>query len=637
MWSKDFFYSSISLCSVFEKKTHTIMGPNPTTAVSPDDVDAGVIPRALTAIFANLEEKKQQQAKSGHELEYQVSVQFLELYGEEIRDLLATSHRNSDKLTIRDALGTDEPEVVGATQSSVSSAAQALQHLSHGMLRRVTGATAMNESSSRSHAIFAVVIEQVILFHSQECGDRSVEDDEDQMQVLRSKFNFVDLAGAERQKRTGASGKRLKEGIDINKGLSNLGNVISALGDPRKRGRTHVPYRDAKLTRLLKGSLGGNHKTLMIACVSPAAVNMGESLNCLRYANRAKNIQNKAVVNVDANTRLVQDLQGQVATLASNLLKAIDGNISDMQFSRENLVALSMGGALGPSSKAMSLPPKRVRSVANGNVTARLKETEQELLSTQALLQQSQKYHDDAELELFTVRAQNNVFHAQISALTDNSCNNESLAPEAIKQAFIEKAVDYEKEISRLQEQLRSAEASSMQHRYFSEDPFVDDGSIEDVESLVLQEECALEVSRDQLLLLRSTVSPSAEVKISNVSSPPSSEEEVEADDFVRPGSFEQLTPVIQYLAPEDNGVVSSEQPDTPSSDFLDRKVQQVHVDIRELTRSIEAKEKLIVQIKRNKEREMVCIIDRFIHLSFSYLTVYRSCRQIVVGDAKDF
>jgi Kinesin motor domain len=571
------------------------MGPNPTTAVSPNDVDAGVIPRALTAIFANLEEKKQQQAKSGHDFEYQVSVQFLELYGEEIRDLLSTtSLRSNDKLTIRDALGTDEPEVVGVTQSAVSSAAHALQHLSHGMLRRVTGATAMNESSSRSHAIFAVVIEQVIMFHSQECGDRSV-DDEDQMQVLRSKFNFVDLAGAERQKRTGASGKRLKEGIDINKGLSNLGNVISALGDPRKRGRTHVPYRDAKLTRLLKGSLGGNHKTLMIACVSPAAVNMGESLNCLRYANRAKNIQNKAVVNVDANTRLVQELQGQVAALASDLLKAIDGNGSDMQFSRESLVTLSAGGALGPSSKAMSPPPKPVHSVANGSVNARLKETEKELLSTQELLRQSQKYHDDAELELFTVRAQNNVFHAQISALTDSRNNNESLVPDAFKQAFVEKAVDYEKEISRLQGLLQSAESTAINQPYF-----IDDCSMDDVESLVLREEQALDESRDRLRQLRLEG-----VKRSCVSLPLASGE-IETEDFVGPDNVERLT--ARYLPPEDNIELSTAQPDSPSEELSDLMVQQFCVDINELTRSIEAKEKLIQQIKRNKEREIVCI-----------------------------
>lgn len=268
-------------------KTHTMMGPNTSSAVQ-DDALAGVIPRALQAIFESLQ--KQQRAETGSSYEsdssnqsevggggggeYQVRIQFLELYGEEINDLLTSNSStslSSNKCTIRD-LGTDEPEVVGATQQQVHSAEEALMCLTHGMLRRVTGATAMNNSSSRSHAILSVLVEQSVVTApaatasggtgtgTSECQQHQ----EQHVQVKRSKFNFVDLAGSERQKRTKAEGKRLKEGIDINKGLLALGNVISALGDPKKRGKAFVPYRDSKLTRLLKGSLGGNHKTLMI-------------------------------------------------------------------------------------------------------------------------------------------------------------------------------------------------------------------------------------------------------------------------------------------------------------------------------------------------------------------------------------
>lgn len=128
-------------------------------------------------------------------------------------------------------------------------------------------------------------------------------------EVRKSKFHFVDLAGSERAKRTGASGMQLKEGIEINKGLLALGNVISALGDETKRGKVHVPYRDSKLTRLLRDSLGGNSKTLMICCVSPAAVNYNESLNALRYANRARNIKNKPVINRDPTLVMVEQLR----------------------------------------------------------------------------------------------------------------------------------------------------------------------------------------------------------------------------------------------------------------------------------------------------------------------------------------
>jgi kinesin family protein 4/21/27 len=131
-------------------------------------------------------------------------------------------------------------------------------------------------------------------------------------ETRKCKFHFVDLAGSERLKRTGAEGQRLKEGVDINKGLFVLGNVISALGDESKRGKVHVPYRDSKLTRMLQDSLGGNSKTLMICCVSPADSNYSESLNALKYANRARNIQNKPILNIDPTVALIGELRKYV-------------------------------------------------------------------------------------------------------------------------------------------------------------------------------------------------------------------------------------------------------------------------------------------------------------------------------------
>jgi kinesin family protein 4/21/27 len=181
--------------------------------------------------------------------EYVVKLQFLELYGEEIRDLLTTSTSTQQKIVIRDSAG--DAEAIGATEVPVATAQEAMVCLTRGMLRRVTGATAMNAESSRSHAIMCVMIEQVTRTFTEEEGEAVV--------VRKSKFNFVDLAGSERQKRTNAKGQRLKEGININKGLLTLGNVISALGSGEKG--KFVPFRDSKLTRLLRGSLGGNHKT----------------------------------------------------------------------------------------------------------------------------------------------------------------------------------------------------------------------------------------------------------------------------------------------------------------------------------------------------------------------------------------
>ena len=183
--------------------------------------------------------------------EYQVKLQFLELYGEEIRDLLTSSPNTQQKIVIRDAAG--DAEAIGATEVAVADAQEAMVCLTRGMLRRVTGATAMNAESSRSHAIMSVMVEQITRSNS------SGEEGGEAVLLNKSKFNFVDLAGSERQKRTNAKGTRLKEGININKGLLVLGNVISALasGDKAK----FVPFRDSKLTRLLRGSLGGNHKT----------------------------------------------------------------------------------------------------------------------------------------------------------------------------------------------------------------------------------------------------------------------------------------------------------------------------------------------------------------------------------------
>ncbi|CAN0169468.1 unnamed protein product, partial [Phaeothamnion confervicola] len=147
----------------------------------------------------------------------------------------------------------------------------------------------------------------------------------DDVEIRHSKFHFVDLAGSERAKRTGAQGQRFREGIEINKGLLTLGNVISALGDDSKRGKVHVPYRDSKLTRMLQDSLGGNSQTLMICCVSPAEPNMHETLSALRYANRARNIQNTPVLNRDHNSAIINDLRQRVALLAAELIRIRGG------------------------------------------------------------------------------------------------------------------------------------------------------------------------------------------------------------------------------------------------------------------------------------------------------------------------
>lgn len=161
----------------------------------------------------------------------------------------------------------------------------------------------MNNESSRSHAIFTISIEQHIiedLYKANTDGPSAIPVQTPSEEFMVAKFHFVDLAGSERAKRTGATGATLKEGISINKGLLALGNVISALTEEGKKG--HVPYRDSKLTRILQDSLGGNSRTSMIACISPAEINFEETLNSLKYASRARNIKNKPIVNRDPNS-----------------------------------------------------------------------------------------------------------------------------------------------------------------------------------------------------------------------------------------------------------------------------------------------------------------------------------------------
>ena len=202
--------------------------------------------------------------------------------------------------------------LLGVESKSVSTSDDTMHCLKSGSLFRTTGATLMNAESSRSHAIFTLFIKQTRIDLIKKEDDN--ETPEQEVITLTAKFNFVDLAGSERLSRTGAVGERAREGISINTGLLHLGNVISALGD-RTRKMTHIPYRDSKLTRVLQDSLGGNSVTLMIACISPCDRDFVETLNTLRYANRAKNIKNKVTANQDSQTQLINELRRQIMQL----------------------------------------------------------------------------------------------------------------------------------------------------------------------------------------------------------------------------------------------------------------------------------------------------------------------------------
>lgn len=248
--------------------------------------------------------------------------QFLELYNEDINDLLCSEKAAKTHIKIReDSEG--GMYLMGAVTRQVNSIDDCMKQLKMGALSRTTGATQMNASSSRSHAIFTLHVKQlrVVPVDAMDDCTGSVQQE---FETLTAKFHFVDLAGSERLKRTGATGDRAKEGISINCGLLALGNVIAALGDKSKKAQ-HVPYRDSKLTRLLQDSLGGNSRTIMIACISPSDRDFVETLNTLRYANRAKNIKNRVVANQDKSSQTIAALRRQIQQLEVELMEYKQG------------------------------------------------------------------------------------------------------------------------------------------------------------------------------------------------------------------------------------------------------------------------------------------------------------------------
>ncbi|XP_040001792.1 kinesin-like protein KIF21A isoform X2 [Xiphias gladius] len=308
-------------------KTYT-MGTGFDVTIGGDEL--GIIPRAVNHLFRGIEERRQAATEQGRPVpEFKINAQFLELYNEEVLDLF-DSTRDIEARKQKSNIKIHEDTnggiyTVGVTTRTVTSAAEMIQCLKLGALSRTTASTQMNVQSSRSHAIFTIHLCQVRVCspdNNDNVTDNRLANDSEinEFETLTAKFHFVDLAGSERLKRTGATGDRAKEGISINCGLLALGNVISALGDRSKRS-THVPYRDSKLTRLLQDSLGGNSQTMMIACISPSDRDFMETLNTLKYANRARNIKNKVMVNQDRASQQISALRTEIARLQMELME----------------------------------------------------------------------------------------------------------------------------------------------------------------------------------------------------------------------------------------------------------------------------------------------------------------------------
>ncbi|MBW03162.1 Kinesin-like protein KIF27, partial [Eschrichtius robustus] len=297
-------------------KTYTIGGGHVASVV---EGQKGIIPRAIQEIFQNISENLSIDSK--------IKVSYIEVYKEDLRDLLELETSMKDLHIREDEKG--NTVIVGAKECQVESADEVMSLLEMGNAARHTGTTQMNEHSSRSHAIFTISLRQVT---------KSKEAAEDgswySHQHIVSKFHFVDLAGSERVTKTGNTGERFKESIQINSGLLALGNVISALGDPRRKS-SHIPYRDAKITRLLKDSLGGSAKTVMITCVSPSSSDFDESLNSLKYANRARNIRNKPTLNFSPESDRMGEMEFEIKLLREALQSQQASSSQTSQIHRE--------------------------------------------------------------------------------------------------------------------------------------------------------------------------------------------------------------------------------------------------------------------------------------------------------------
>ncbi|XP_020283813.1 kinesin-like protein unc-104 isoform X6 [Pseudomyrmex gracilis] len=273
-------------------KSYTMMGKQ-------EEGQEGIIPQICKDLFRKIS------YTSNERLKYSVEVSYMEIYCERVRDLLNPKNRGNLRVREHPLYG---PYVEDLSKLAVLSYEDIHDLIDEGNKARTVAATNMNETSSRSHAVFTI-------FFTQQQHDSATG----LMTEKVSKISLVDLAGSERADSTGAKGTRLKEGANINKSLTTLGKVISALAEiaatKKKKKADFIPYRDSVLTWLLRENLGGNSKTAMIAAVSPADINYDETLSTLRYADRAKQIVCKAVVNEDANARLIRELKEEIQKL----------------------------------------------------------------------------------------------------------------------------------------------------------------------------------------------------------------------------------------------------------------------------------------------------------------------------------
>uniref|UniRef100_A0A8C7I9Y4 plus-end-directed kinesin ATPase n=1 Tax=Oncorhynchus kisutch TaxID=8019 RepID=A0A8C7I9Y4_ONCKI len=342
-------------------KSYTMMG-------KPDlKNQEGIIPLMCEDLFTKFNDCNNDNTKS-----YSVEVSYMEIYCERVRDLLNPKNKGNLRVREHPLMG---PYVEDLSKLAVTSYNDIQDLMDSGNKARTVAATNMNETSSRSHAVFNIIFTQ-----------KRLDTETDNTSEKVSKISLVDLAGSERADSTGAKGTRLKEGANINKSLTTLGKVISALAEvdsaqnknkKKKKVESHIPYRDSVLTWLLRENLGGNSRTAMVAALSPADINYDETLSTLRYADRAKQIRCNAVINEDPNNRLVRELKEEVGRLRDLLLSQGLGDILEMTNAMTGMSPSPSLSALSSRAGSIaSLHDRIMFSPGSEEAIERLKETE---------------------------------------------------------------------------------------------------------------------------------------------------------------------------------------------------------------------------------------------------------------------
>ncbi|XP_020041694.2 kinesin-like protein KIF1B isoform X8 [Castor canadensis] len=333
-------------------KSYTMMGKQ-------EESQAGIIPQLCEELFEKINDN------CNEEMSYSVEVSYMEIYCERVRDLLNPKNKGNLRVREHPLLG---PYVEDLSKLAVTSYTDIADLMDAGNKARTVAATNMNETSSRSHAVFTIVFTQ------------KKHDSETNLSTEKvSKISLVDLAGSERADSTGAKGTRLKEGANINKSLTTLGKVISALAEvsKKKKKTDFIPYRDSVLTWLLRENLGGNSRTAMVAALSPADINYDETLSTLRYADRAKQIKCNAVINEDPNAKLVRELKEEVTRLKDLLRAQGLGDIIDTSMGSltSSPSSCSLSSQVGLTS--VTSIQERIMSTPGGEeAIERLKESE---------------------------------------------------------------------------------------------------------------------------------------------------------------------------------------------------------------------------------------------------------------------